>query len=159
MPKYGQLTREELTALEKEFVEFLVINGVSADQWKQLKQNSPDKAEGVIEQFSDVVWEGVLRKIRFLEFRSKNEIKTFQCLQDKIVLMGLKINKTEVDLSSEIDYEALRKNPPLTNVYSLEKKYEKNRETEIFEMIENGCFRSDGTLFKQIALAVAEKTT
>ncbi len=157
MPKYRCLTQEELSVLEKEFVDFLVINGITADEWKALKKEETDKAEKIIEQFSDVVWEGVLRKTQFLEHRSPQEIRTFQCLPGKIVLMGLEIKDQTIDLRIAEGVEKVKSSMPSTAVYSSEKNYSKKREAEVFELIQNGASISDGKLFKRIALMVAEK--
>jgi hypothetical protein len=157
MPKYRHLTKEELDALQKEFVEFLVVNGITADKWTAIKEHKKEVAEEVIEQFSDVVWEGVLRKAKFLEHRSPQEIRTFQCLPEKIVLMGLKVNNENIDLTTVEGFKAVQQNTPQATVYSSEKEYNKKREEELFEMIQNGCEITDGAFFKRIALAVAEK--
>lgn len=157
MPKYRHLTKEELEALQKEFIEFLVVNGITADKWTAIKEQKKDIAEEIIEQFSDVVWEGVLRKARFLELRNPKELLTFQCLPEKLVLMGMKVKDADVDITTPPGFEKLKQDKLETTFYTSEKKYFKNREEELFEMIQNGCEITDGTLFKRIALAVAQK--
>jgi hypothetical protein len=156
MPKYRTLTQEELKDLEKEFIDFLVINGVTADEWQKLKLHEQEKSDKILEQFSDVVWEGVLRKTMFVEHRSPQDIRTFQCLSNKIVLMGIKIQDDQIDLRTKEGYMQLQQNMPSASVYSSEKIYSKNREMEIFELIQSGAQISDGSLFKNIALIVAE---
>lgn len=155
MPKYRQLTKEELDALQKEFVEFLVVNGITADKWVAIKEHKKEVAEEIIEQFSDVVWEGVLRRAMFLELRNPRELITFQCLTDKLVLMGMKVK--DVDITTQSGFEKLKQDKLETTFYTSEKKYFKKREEELFEMIQNGCEITDGKLFKRIALAVAQK--
>lgn len=157
MPKYRHLTKDELDALQKEFVEFLVVNGITADKWTAIKEHKKEAAEEIIEKFGDVVWEGVLRKANFLELRNPKELLTFQCLPDKLVLMGVKVKDTDVDITSEKGFERLKKDELETTFYTSEKKYFKKREVELFEMIQNGCEITDGALFKRIALAIAQK--
>ena len=48
MTKYRRLTLEELEELQKEFVDFLVINGITAEDWVKLKDNEVDKSELII---------------------------------------------------------------------------------------------------------------
>ncbi|PHR49855.1 MAG: hypothetical protein COA32_01600 [Fluviicola sp.] len=157
MPKYRHLTKEELDALQKEFVEFLVVNGITADKWSAIKENKKESAEEIIEQFSDVVWEGALRKAKFLELRNPKELLTFQCLPDKLVLMGMKVKDADVDITTKSGFEKLKQDQLETTFYTSEKKYFKKREEELFEMIQNGCEIADGALFKRIALAIAQK--
>ena len=156
MAKYRSLTSEELQELEKEFIEFLVINGITADQWEVLKKEAKEKAELILEQFSDVVWEGVLRKTQFIEHRSSQEIRAFQCLPGKMVMMGLKIEDDSVDLRTPEGFKKVKSEAPSTSVYTAEKVYHKKREEEIFELIQSGSVISDGKLFKSIALILAE---
>jgi len=155
--KYKRLTQEQLHSLEKEFVDFLVINGIIAEDWSQMKKDEPEKAERMIGLFSDVVFEGILRKTDFIEWRSKSEVRAFHCLKDKIILAGLK-----ADTGSKINFldqdfiqEAGEKMNHAMKAYTTEKLYAKNREEEIFEMLENGCMISDGKLFKAIAVSIA----
>jgi len=60
MPKYRILSSEELELLEKEFIEFLVINGITADEWQKIKASEPEKTKKFIELFSDVVFEKLM---------------------------------------------------------------------------------------------------
>lgn len=68
--KYARLSPSDLKDFEKEFIEFLVINGITADEWESIKASSSEKTEAIIEQFSDVVWESTLRKHTFIEKRT-----------------------------------------------------------------------------------------
>lgn len=155
-PKYRTLTSDELKSLEKEFVDYLIVNGITADDWVRLKEQELDKAEDIITLFSDVVFEGVLRKVHYLEHRSSTDIKAFQCLEDKIILMGMTAENASVDFTDRKFWEkAQQQAPEGVQVYSTEKSYSKTRETELFEMIENGCAISDGKSFKAISLALA----
>lgn len=41
--KYRRLTAEELSGLEKEFVHYLIINGIDAQEWEKLKASVQKK--------------------------------------------------------------------------------------------------------------------
>lgn len=154
MARYRLLSKNELQELEKEFVEFLVLNGIVAEDWLKLKEQDIEKAEKMVELFSDVVLEGVLRKVQYLEYRDKTEIRCFQCLPDKIVLVGLSGDETSDFTDSEYLKEALKNPPKGIRVYTSEKEYKTSREQELFEMTEAGCYISDGKLFKSLCLAL-----
>ncbi|MBV6645873.1 MAG: hypothetical protein KI790_10510 [Cyclobacteriaceae bacterium] len=148
--KYRRLTTDELEALEKEFVEYLVVNGITADEWERLKEEENDKAEQILELFSDVVFEGIMRKVQFLEYRSVREIRTFQCLPDKLIYAGLVAKEgSEVDFTQS---KEINKTQDIS-IQTSEKPYHKERELELFEMTNQGCEISDGTWFKKIMLA------
>ena len=105
-----------------------------------------------------MVWEGVLRKTKFLEHRSPQEIRAFQCLQGKIILMGLKVKDPTIDLTTKDGFKRIQTNTPTLSVYNSEKLYSRKREEEMFDLIQSGAIISDGNLFKTIALMVADES-
>lgn len=152
--KYRRLTLEELHLLEKEFVDFLVVNGVGAEDWEKLKAEDKPVAERMLDLFSDVVMEGTLRKIQFLEFYSVQEVMTFQCLNEKIILIGLE-GPQGLDLSNSTTLQEVLKNPPEgVKVFRSEKSYLQSREEELFQMIQKGAVISDGLLFKSLLVTM-----
>ncbi|PCJ67263.1 MAG: hypothetical protein COA58_02795 [Bacteroidetes bacterium] len=125
--KYTRIPEDELKELESEFINFLVVNGITADDWVSIKENEPVHANEVINQFSDVVWESILRGTSFLNKVESDVAYYFKCESDEIHLKRI--------LTSEHGMERQQ----------VSKKYAKTREVEIFEMIQNGCTISDGT--------------
>lgn len=153
MAKYKPLSIEELQSLEKEFVAFLVLNGIMHDDWVKMKDQDSVGAQKMTELFADVVWEGILRKTKYLDFRSPHSIKCFQCLEDKIVLVG--VDSTHTDMSTpEFAKLPTKEYPDDVIAYTTEKCYNKSRELEIFEMLDWGCVISEGQLFKELCLAL-----
>ena len=155
MPIYRLLSREELLELEKEFVEYLVLNGIAADDWEKMKINDHEGAERIIELFSDVVFEGILRKVQYLEYRAEDFVHTFQCLDDKLVLVAMECEGGEDEVNfmdSEFIQQAAVRPPENLIVNTNSKPYSKTRELELFDMISAGCTISDGSLFKTLCL-------
>ena len=154
MPVYRLLSLEELTELEKEFVEYLVLNGITAEDWVKMKEQDKEGAERVIELFSDVVFEGIMRNVIFLEYHAENFIHAFQCLTDKLVLVAMESeDESEVNFLDAAFIEAASVNPPeKLIVRTTSKPYSKTREKELFDMIQAGCTISDGGLFKALCL-------
>ena len=155
--KYRRLNNDELKELEPEFVKFLAANTVTADDWVKLKENNPTRVEGLIELFSDIVFENILKKVDYLEYRETNDLKTFHCLEDKIIMMGLFVEgKSDLDFTKSLTPEQMMEKFKTSNadlkLYSAEKKYKNGRDPEIFKMMENGCLISkDGALFKLLS--------
>lgn len=156
MAKYRLLTLEELEGLEKEFVDYLILNGITAEDWIKIKQEDTGNTNKIISLFSDVVFESIMRKVEFLEYREAKEIKTFQCLADKIVLVGMKADtNSNVDFTDPAFIQQASLNAPDTlKAYTSEKPYDLQRELELFDMIQNGCTISDGKVFKALCLAL-----
>ncbi len=147
--KYRKLTKDELEVFEKEFIQFLVINGITADEWLKIKLNQKPKAERIIEQFSDVIFESVLRKTKYIDFIAPHSIKCFQFLNDKVVMVGVDAPKdSKIDFTSQLkasDYSDLE-------VYTTSKPYQKERSEELFNLIQAGAQISDGSRFKKLCL-------
>lgn len=128
--KYERISKDELVKLEKEFVDFLVVNGISADDWVSMKENEPLVADQIINQFSDVVWESILRSTKYLD-KIENSISYFFKCDLEVIHLIL------VDKSTK-------------NQKTTSKKYSKIRELEMFEMILSGCVISDGKNYNQL---------
>ncbi len=63
MLKYRVLSQEELLALETEFKQFLILNELHDAEWRQLASNNPEKAQGFIDLFSNIVLEKAYQKV------------------------------------------------------------------------------------------------
>jgi hypothetical protein len=148
MPKYRLLTIEELKEFEKEFVDFLVVNGIEPQKWIELKENDQDSVNKIIELFSDVILESVLRKVEFIQLKSKKYVHAIQCLSDKMVSIALEDSAKDSEKSGD---ESKREDS--LSIYKSEKKYLESREKEIFDLIQKGYLISDGDLFKKLQLA------
>lgn len=156
--QYRRLSLEELKELEKEFTQFLAANDVFPDTWENMKKETPEKAEHLIEQFSDLVFNKVLGKIQYLEHASPKELKIFHFQEDKIEMVGLAVDpaNTTIDLTDQTiidqlakDYESLAQEGDV-KVFNTEKGYSKDPKQEIFELSESDCYVVDGTLFNTL---------
>ncbi len=150
--KYRRLTIEELEELEQDFIRFLASNSIIGDDWVKMKEKSPNKSNDLIDVFSDLIFERTLRKIEHLEFKTPNDMKLFHCLEDKIVMMGLFIEgHSTLDFTKPTTpnkmLQQLKNSSAQLKLYQAEKQFSRQRELELFEMMENGCLISKGELF------------
>lgn len=147
--KYKRLSNEELLALEKEFINFLSSMQITGPDWEKMKLNEAEKAEELIAVFSDVVYDKVLTKIKFLEYRDEKTLNIFKCMDDKIALVGLRVKEhSSLDLTApDIFSQWTNNNTSAINVIKTEKNYAKERGVEIFELLQTGCLITDDKLF------------
>jgi hypothetical protein len=159
MPKYRHLTFEELQELEKEFIDFLVLNSITADDWVKMKKKNPEHAGTLLELFSDVVFESILRKIQFMELRAPKELISCQCLEEQMVIVGMKAPAgSDADFTDQSYIQQAFLNPPAElKVYTKTKKYLNDRQTDLFAMTEAGYTITDGKLFKTLSLSLPSK--
>lgn len=147
MSKFRELSLEELQLFEKEFINYLAVNGIDADLWQKIKQNEPEKANKLMSIFGDFVYTTVLHKIEYLEIATKNSIKYFKFLSDRAILIGL--DSENIDFSNkESVLNAIGNAKSKIQIYTTSKTYTKSREEEIFDMMKMGCNISDGKVFE-----------
>ena len=107
-------------------------------------------AEEELNIFSDVVWEDVLTKSEYLEHISANDINLFKCSSKEIIRIYIKLNDTSKSFLNASDFDWFLNNPldDAIEYFKAVKKYSKERNQEIFQLIEMGSQLSKGELFK-----------
>ena len=148
--KYRRLSKEQFEELHKEFINFLATQSITVSEWKRLKEKKPEVAEAELDVFSDLVWEGVLENVTFLENIAPKHMYLF-CIKEKsIALIGLKVSKETMDLTTEGGFSWLRDNLMSSEVeiFDAEKQINGDKKLQIFELIENGAHITKGELFK-----------
>lgn len=148
--KYERLTREQLEELHEEFAKFLASQQITRDEWEKIKQEKPAVAEEELDLFSDLVWEGVLNQVEFLEHFSPQHIFLFHFDTAIIDLIGIKVNNLAVDLQTTEGYQWLKQN--LLNddveIYASEKPITEDRNKDIFALIKQGANITKGKLYQ-----------
>lgn len=151
--KYRRLSIQELEILEKDFVQFLAANHITAEDWIKLKSTNLTKVDQLIEIFSDIVVEKTLKNLKYLEFIAPKDIKSFYCGENEIHLRGIRMEEgatgSFLEMQLPLDLvELVKKEDVKLQIYSGEKAYTLPREQEIFQMLENGCLiAKEGNLF------------
>jgi len=148
--KYRRLSKEQFEELHKEFINFLATQSITVSEWKLLKEKKPEVAEAELDVFSDLVWEGVLENVTFLENIAPKHMYLFCVKEKSIALIGLKVSKETVDLTIEGGFSWLRDNLMSNEVeiFDAEKQIKGDKKLQIFELIEKGAHITKGELFK-----------
>ena len=148
--KYRQLTKEQFEELHQEFALFLASQSIDTKEWNTIKKEKPNVAEEELNIFSDMVWDDVLTKTNYLDHYSKTTINLFKCNEHSIERIVIKVN-WDINLFEERGLEWLLKNPFHNDVeiFKGTKKYEKDRNLELFNLIEKGSVISKGELFEK----------
>lgn len=150
--KYKRLTKEQFDALHQEFASFLASQSIDKKEWDEIKSSQLEVAEQELDVFSDLIWEGVLTNAQFLEHFSKNHIFLFHCQKDFIQSIVLKSMVQDVDLLTNEGLQWLSDNlfTDTVEIHVGKKKYDKERNDAIFDLITQGTILSDGQLYLQI---------
>jgi hypothetical protein len=108
----------------------------------------------MIDSFSDVIYASTMRKVKYLERITKNEIMCFYCQPEQIVLVGIDAQGAEVDFTAMKEVSEIAKFSQDVQIYTTTKSYAKAREQEIFDLIQNGASISDNALFNALCLVL-----
>ncbi|HEY0047109.1 MAG TPA: DUF6495 family protein [Flavobacterium sp.] len=150
--KYSRLTTEQFNELHHEFINFLATQSIDKSEWDKLKAEQPHVAEQELDVFSDLIWEGVLSRAEFLEHFSNNYIFLFRCGDTHVHSIVLKAMVPETDFMTREGLQWLSDNMFTDNVEMKigKKPFGEDRNLDIFGLIQQGAFLSDGQLYKQI---------
>ncbi len=154
--KFRRLTNEELAPLEKKFIQFLVANTITGDDWAKMKERRPEQAMTLVDIFSDLMFEEAFMKVKYLKQATPRELHIFYFDKEKILLLGLVADKnTAIDFTKDDNWLKILQNTVRedsfgeggVSYFQTEKSYSDLREVEIFKLIENGCRISDSYLY------------
>jgi hypothetical protein len=148
--KYRRLTREQLEELHQEFINFLATQSISAAEWAQLKEEKPRVAEEELDVFSDLVWEGVLTKVEYLENIAAGQMHLFHLAEKEMKLISVKVMNPDADLTTAQGFAWFRKNWQSDFVEYLvaSKAYTEDKNLDKFRLIEQGAVITRGELYR-----------
>lgn len=152
--KYRILNREELSHLDEQLKQFLIVNGIDGDEWKRINEEEADKAIDLVEIFSDRVLQLVYEKIFYVEKRTEDAFFIFHCKHALIDLIAIeKKDKSDKIINfstAEGIQAALSKYAKKLNFYESQKKYDNEREVEIHRLFTEGCIISSKDLWDEL---------
>ena len=150
---YRVLNKAELEGLSKEFIEFLVLNGITAEDWENIKSEFPERAEEIIAYFSEAVFEQIFRKVQFMERITEREILCYQCLAVRIVVVGVRLADHVDKNFLKDDIKSLLKDLSDGDliIFHGKEKYEGKREHHLYKLSLNNFSISEGEYFKAIS--------
>ena len=153
--KFRRLRRDELEEVTPQFVKFLSVNGIDAQSWVRIKEDDPRRADGLILQFSQIVFAGVIERVEYLVQRKPHDLRSYRCGPDKIEMRGLlisgatSVDLTDASLAPRQIFEQLRADGATPKLYTAERAYLPiGRDQDIFLRMEEGALIDNGELFR-----------
>ncbi len=155
--KYQRLTKEQLDELHPEFINFLATQSITAEEWKQLKETKPAVAEEELDVFSDLIWEGVLNRVEYLENISPQHLHLFKVNGKNIELIAVKVNLSEIDLTTTEGFNWLRDHisDDAVEMMTAAKGFQEEKNQEIFNLIKQGAVITKGALYQWFEALIA----
>lgn len=148
--KYRRLTREQLEELHSEFINFLATQSITSGEWESIKSEKPGVAEQEIDVFCDLIWEGVLVKVAYLENISAQHIHLFNCTDKEMKLISVRVHNPAVDLCTEEGFSWFKANwqSDFVEYLTAAKAYSKDPSQDKFNLIEQGAAITRGELYR-----------
>lgn len=150
--KYTRLTKEQLEELHPEFSRFLAAQSIDKKEWSVIKEIKPQAAEEMLDIFSDLIWEGVLQKVDYVETWGKNRVFLFFFDTDTIELIIVKGLHPDIDFITAEGFQWLKENFDKDEVelYKALKAYSSDKNKDKFECIEQGGVITKGEFFNNL---------
>ena len=148
--KYTRLSKEQLEALHTEFINFLATQSITADEWASIKTTKPEVAEQELDVFSDLIWEGVLTKVTYLENISERHMHLFELTEKEMKLVSVKILNPEIDLRTKIGFDWFKRNfqSDFVEYLTASKAYSDDKNLDKFNLIQQGAVITKGDLYQ-----------
>lgn len=148
--KYTRLTKQQLEELHPEFINFLATQSITAEEWAAIKENRPEAAEEELDVFSDLIWEGVLSKVSYLENISAMQMHLFHTAEKEMKLLSVKILNPDIDLTTEIGFTWFKKNwqSDFVEYLTASKMYTEDKNLDKFKLIQQGAVITKGDLYQ-----------
>ncbi|MEP2058037.1 MAG: DUF6495 family protein [Maribacter litoralis] len=148
--KYTRLTKEQLEELHPEFINFLATQSITGDEWEDIKKSKPKVAEEELDVFSDLVWEGVLAKVSYLENISNNQMHLFHLTEKEMKLISVKVMNPEIDLTTTVGFDWFKRNwqSDFVEYLTAAKAYTDDKNVDKFLLIQQGAVITKGELYQ-----------
>lgn len=149
--KYRRLTKEEFEELHEEFIMFLSANTITGEDWKVIVSETPEKAEELMDMFSDIAFDKVLGQNEYVERITETEFMSARFSDDSAEMILLRsvsgqplpTNWEAAEMKKALDDKAFE-------LFTGVKKYNLLREQEMFQLIQQGASFSKGENFAKL---------
>ena len=155
--KYSRLTKQQLEELHQEFINFLATQSITGDEWESIKKEKPNVAQDELDIFSDIVWEGVLAKVDFVENISAQQMHLFHLTEKEMKLISVKVMNPEIDLTTDVGFAWFRKNwqSDFVEYLTASKMYTADKNLDKFKLIQQGAVITKGELYQWFEKVIA----
>ena len=147
--KYQRLSKEQFEILVEEFSKFLAVHGIDKPEWERLQTSAVQHVDDLLDEFSDLIWKGVLSKVKYLENLSEHFIYLFSREDNGLELIAVEAQIAGLDLRTSEGFKWLKQNYLDERVIyrRATKAYSEDPFKDIFELIQKGAVITKGDLY------------
>ena len=150
--KYHRLSQDQLISVYKQFIIFLSSKGIDKKYWDIIKQQENEKANLLIDQFSDIVWEKIINECEFFTYSSKDQLFLFNSKKETISVIVLKCINKKINIQTNKGWNWILKNitDKDISIYQSSRNYPEERNTYIYKYLKKGAIISDEKKIKSL---------
>ena len=150
--KYHRLSQDQLISVYKQFIIFLSSKGIDKKYWDIIKQQENEKANLLIDQFSDIVWEKIINECEFFTYSSKDQLFMFNSKKKTISVIVLKCINKKINIQTNKGWNWILKNitDKDISIYQSSRNYPEERNTYIYKYLKKGAIISDEKKIKSL---------
>ncbi len=147
--KYQRLSKEQFEILVEEFSKFLAVHGIDKAEWERLQTSEVQRVDDLLDEFSDLIWKGVLSKVKYLENLSEHFIYLFSREDNGLELIAVEAQVAGLDLRTSEGFKWLKQNYLDERVIyrRATKAYSEDPFKDLFELIQKGAVITKGDLY------------
>ena len=147
--KYQRLGKEQFEILVEEFSKFLAVHGIDKPEWERLQTSEVQRVDDLLDEFSDLIWKGVLAKVKYLENLSEHFIYLFSREDNGLELIAVEAQVAGLDLRTSEGFKWLKQNYLDERVIyrRATKAYSEDPFKDLFELIQKGAVITKGDLY------------
>lgn len=149
--KYQRLSKEQFEELHQEFIRFLATQSITKEEWQKIKEEQPKVAEDELDVFSDLIWEGVLQKVNYVEHMSSNKFYLFFFDDEEIHLIVLATETIDMTTKEGFSWMMNHINDNQVSLYTASNNYSADKQLDKFKLIQQGAVITNGELYKTLA--------
>lgn len=140
--------------VEDDFSNYLYDHGFNQFEWRVLQDQNSDQALSLLGEYSDQLFDRMVKDVKYLEFRSDRHLRVIECHKDYMVSIGIELpERSIIDLTNIESLKEVDPNEQYPYKCFKEKRpYNTDRDQDIFDLIESGCYVVDSFVFEQLNL-------
>jgi hypothetical protein len=151
--KYRILSDLERESFRDEFIHYLSSNTITADDWEKIQNESPDKAQQLFERFSDIVFQKVYEKMKYLEVFGCDYAAFYNIENDitHVYIIRFEPKEDESNYSALETKQILMGELPIAfSINQYKKANDLERELIVHDLMDKGASSSAGEIYLQI---------
>ena len=138
--------------MHREFAVFLAANGIDKVKWDEIKRSNSGQLTKILENFSDQVWDTIIRQCKYLEFVAQNQLFLFKTDEKLVTALVIQVSDSQCDLATSLGFQWMIDHirSDAVALSSASKSYQPDRSTFIYSYMLKAAIPTIGKRYEGI---------